>query len=93
MSANKHYFQVTESNPSAKPKRLFDCTMAASSNYASGAVKSEDRAIRVEDYLNDKLQTSADLENIDTLLENILQQHSLLKEQVWLSRFRDQSPQ
>ena len=41
-----------------------------------------ERAMRVEDYLNDKLQTSADLANIDTLLEDIKKQQSLLEQQV-----------
>ena len=40
-----------------------------------------DLSVRVEDYLNDKLQTSADLENIDTLLKNVLEQQTLLKQQ------------
>ena len=40
-----------------------------------------DLSVRVEDYLNDKLQTSADLENIDTLLKNVLKQQTLLKQQ------------
>ena len=37
---------------------------------------------RVEDYLNDKFQTTADLENIDSLLESVKAQHRLLQEQV-----------
>lgn len=44
-------------------------------------ISNEDLSVRVEDYLNDKLQTSADLENIDTLLKNVLKQQSLLKQQ------------
>lgn len=42
----------------------------------------EDRDIRIEDYLNDKLQTAADLDDIDALLENVQDQQNLLKEQV-----------
>lgn len=42
----------------------------------------EDRDIRVEDYLNDKLQTAADLDNLDPLLETVQDQQNLLKEQV-----------
>lgn len=38
--------------------------------------------IRVEDYLNDQLQNAVDLENLDTLLENVQMQYALLKEQV-----------
>ena len=37
---------------------------------------------RVEDFLNDKLQTSADLSNLDSLLQNVRHQQSLLEEQV-----------
>ena len=44
-------------------------------------ISKEDLSVRVEDYLNDKLQTSADLENIDTLLKNVLKQQTLLKQQ------------
>ena len=40
------------------------------------------RATRVEDYLNDKLQTTADLEGLDILLENVQTQQELLKQQV-----------
>ena len=41
----------------------------------------EERDVRVEDYLNDKLQTSADLDNLDSLLENVKNQQKLLREQ------------
>ncbi len=40
------------------------------------------RAARVEDYLNDKLQTTADLEGLDILLEDVQTQQDLLKQQV-----------
>ncbi|KAL8887000.1 MAG: hypothetical protein Q9215_005367 [Flavoplaca cf. flavocitrina] len=40
------------------------------------------RATRVEDYLNDKLQTTADLEGLDILLENVQTQQELLKQQL-----------
>ncbi|KAI4222545.1 MAG: hypothetical protein L6R36_006066 [Xanthoria steineri] len=40
------------------------------------------RAARVEDYLNDKLQTTADLEGLDILLENVQTQQDLLKQQL-----------
>ena len=42
----------------------------------------EDCEVRVEDYMNDKLQTYADLENLDALLETVKQQQRLLREQV-----------
>ena len=41
-----------------------------------------EQSMRVEDYLNDQLQSATDLENLDSLLENIQKQHTLLKEQV-----------
>ena len=44
----------------------------------------EERDVRVEDYLNDKLQTYADLENLDTLLETVKEQQNLLRQQVRL---------
>ncbi|KAI4204276.1 MAG: hypothetical protein LQ350_001256 [Teloschistes chrysophthalmus] len=37
---------------------------------------------RVEDYLNDKLQTNADLESLDGLLRDVQHQQALLKEQL-----------
>ncbi|KAL8797940.1 MAG: hypothetical protein Q9182_007099 [Xanthomendoza sp. 2 TL-2023] len=40
------------------------------------------RDVRVEDYLNDKLQTSADLDGLDSLLENVKNQQALLRQQL-----------
>ena len=40
------------------------------------------RGIRVEDFLNDKLQTIADLATIDNLLEDVKKQQVLLEQQV-----------
>lgn len=37
---------------------------------------------RVQDFLDDKLQSAADLESIDSLLENVKAQQDLLKKQV-----------
>lgn len=37
---------------------------------------------RVKDFLDDRLQTSADLESLDTLLDNIKSQQALLRQQV-----------
>lgn len=37
---------------------------------------------RVQDYLDDRLQSSADLDSLDTLLENVKNQQELLKKQV-----------
>ena len=45
---------------------------------------SEERDIRVEDYLNDKLQTVSDLANIDALLDGVKAQQALLRKQVSL---------
>ena len=38
--------------------------------------------VRAEDYLNDKIQTPADLENIDLLLQGVKDQQILLRMQV-----------
>lgn len=51
----------------------------------------EERDVRVEDYLNDKLQTYADLENLDVLLETVKQQQTLLRQQVRLQCFPSQA--
>ena len=45
-------------------------------------VADEERDVRVEDYLNDKLQNSTDLTNIDSLLEDVKVQQVLLQQQV-----------
>lgn len=44
-------------------------------------LRTQDKA-RLEDFLNDKLQTPADLGNLDNLLESVKQQQQLLKQQV-----------
>jgi hypothetical protein len=49
---------------------------------SSSQVVDEERDIRVEDYLNDKLQNSTDLANIDALLEDVKAQQNLLQKQV-----------
>lgn len=41
---------------------------------------------RVQDYLDDKLQSAADLESLDTLLESVKAQQDLLKQQVRIRR-------
>ncbi|KAL8726921.1 MAG: hypothetical protein Q9166_006410 [cf. Caloplaca sp. 2 TL-2023] len=46
------------------------------------AVQLSSRDIRVEDYLNDKLQTRADLDGLDKLLEDVKTQQALLKQQL-----------
>lgn len=42
------------------------------------------RETRVEDYLNDKLQTKADFGSLDSLLLDVQKQQELLKQQVCL---------
>jgi len=37
---------------------------------------------RVQDYLDDRLQSTADLESLDTLLADVKRQQELLKKQV-----------
>ena len=46
------------------------------------SISGVEQNIRVEDYLNDQLQSAADLENLDSLLEKVQKQHALLKAQV-----------
>ena len=45
-------------------------------------VAQDERGVRVEDYLNDKLQHANDLTNIDALLEDVKAQQVLLQQQV-----------
>ncbi|MCJ1432553.1 hypothetical protein MMC27_001910 [Xylographa pallens] len=52
----------------------------------SSQITNEELDVRVEDYLNDKLQTYADLENLDSLLQTVKEQQVLLRNQV-LSQF------
>ena len=40
------------------------------------------RSARVGDYLDDQLQTTADLQNLEELINNVRHQHDLLKRQV-----------
>ncbi|KAK5047779.1 hypothetical protein LTR84_006444 [Exophiala bonariae] len=46
------------------------------------ASQNADSRIRVEDYLDDKIQTAADLENVDDLLSRVQQQQELLRKQL-----------
>lgn len=52
------------------------------------AVELSPRAARAEDYLNDQLQTAADLDGLESLLENVRKQQELLEQQVcaWLPK-------
>ena len=45
-------------------------------------IADEEQDIRVEDYLNDKLQNTTDLANIDSLLEDVKAQQVLFQQQV-----------
>jgi hypothetical protein len=45
---------------------------------------------RVQDYLDDKLQSSADLDTLDSLLANVKAQQELLKQQVCIGRIQEQ---
>jgi hypothetical protein len=56
--------------------------MAAAPRRGSSSLRNDERAVRVEDYLNDKLQTHADLDNLDSLLESVRSQQGLLRKQV-----------
>lgn len=47
--------------------------------------RKEEELIRVQDYLNDKFQESADLVGIDSLLEDVKNQQKLLRQQVCIA--------
>lgn len=42
-------------------------------------------AARVDDYLNDKIQSASDLDGLDSLLANLRAQHELQQKQVILN--------
>ena len=48
-------------------------------------VNSSEDDIRLDDYLNDKLQTAADFEDLDSLIASVEEQRSQLQSQVCLS--------
>lgn len=50
-----------------------------------GSSNTSDIQTRVEDYLSDKIQTAADLDQLDSLLQRVQQQQDLLRKQVTLS--------
>lgn len=52
------------------------------SNYSDLPFVEVKMDVRVLDYLDDKLQSSADLETLDSLLEIVKTQQGLLKKQV-----------
>lgn len=49
---------------------------------ASSTTLSSQEYARVEDYLNDKLQSQSDLESLDSLLQTLRDQHELQRKQV-----------
>jgi len=50
----------------------------------SAAVPVTDQDVRLQDYLDDKFQATADFETLDSLIENVRTQQDLLKKQVSL---------
>jgi len=58
---------------------------------AISSTRSLDVEARVQDYLNDKLQTVADLDNLESLFQNVQQQHEYLKVQVRSTRVPSKS--
>ncbi|KAK5005395.1 hypothetical protein LTR28_007768 [Elasticomyces elasticus] len=49
---------------------------------SNGMLRESSKDTRVEDYLDDKLQSPGDLDTLDALLENVISQQKLLKQQV-----------
>lgn len=50
-------------------------------------ITSSEDDIRLDDYLNDKLQTAADFEDLDSLIASVEEQRSQLQSQVCLQLF------
>ena len=50
-------------------------------------ISSSEDDIRLDDYLNDKLQTAADFEDLDSLIASVEEQRSQLQSQVCLLLF------
>lgn len=62
--------------------------MALPDHRASFEAQAKSRVTaRVEDYLDDKFQNAVDLDNLDDLLEGVLKQQELLKQQVIICKF------
>lgn len=55
------------------------------------SISGEQQDVRIEDYLNDKLQAAADLDSLDVLLKASKKQQNLLKEQVLCGNSGDSS--
>ncbi len=49
---------------------------------AASPFKSKEIAARVDDYLDDKIQTAADLDDVNGLIARVHEQQTLLKKQV-----------
>jgi hypothetical protein len=49
-------------------------------------------ATRVEDYINDKIQSAADLDQVDSLLRRVQDQQDLLRKQVQNTRLVEKVP-
>ncbi|KAI9822495.1 MAG: hypothetical protein M1827_000214 [Pycnora praestabilis] len=55
---------------------------ASAVQHESRSISTKERDIRVDDYLNDKFQTDADLDNIDSILLHVKNKQDLLKSQL-----------
>ncbi|KAK4997695.1 hypothetical protein LTR66_002925 [Elasticomyces elasticus] len=60
---------------------------------SNGMLRESSKDTRVEDYLDDKLQSPGDLDTLDALLENVISQQKLLKQQLEDARRDSQDAQ
>ena len=55
---------------------------------AASRSKTRDIQARVDDYLDDKIQTTADLDDVNGLISRVHEQQTLLKKQVCITLHR-----
>lgn len=69
-------------NSSAMPPSLLSRASAAAQRGLSPEIVLQERDIRFEDYLNDKIQATADFGSLASLIANVETQKKQLEEQV-----------
>ncbi len=77
MNTWQHYLEPGRDPSPTASDRLSQPNMPELRRAATGDVRT-----RVEDYLNDKIQTAADLDQVDALVQRVQDQQGLLRKQV-----------